>query len=103
VIKVGGASVNYEQAVKSDESGAGHQSEEVTNILSHRLSTGGMEEVLSGHRDVVECAVIGIADPLKGEVPCGFIVTASGRLTPALSTQWGGCPRRAREKFCAAP
>src|SRR3974377_1891329 len=48
------------------------------NVAGHRLSTGGMEEVLSSHKDVAECAVIGIKDELKGEVPCGFIVLKSG-------------------------
>jgi propionyl-CoA synthetase len=47
-------------------------------VAGHRLSTGGMEEVLSAHKDVAECAVIGIADALKGEVPCGFIVLKAG-------------------------
>ncbi len=42
------------------------------------LSTGGMEEVLASHQDVAECAVLGIKDELKGEVPCGFIVLKSG-------------------------
>ena len=39
---------------------------------------GGMEEVLSSHQDVAECAVIGIKDDLKGEVPCGFVVLKAG-------------------------
>jgi propionyl-CoA synthetase len=47
-------------------------------VAGHRLSTGGMEEVLAAHPDVAECAVIGIADALKGEVPCGFVVLKSG-------------------------
>src|SRR6185436_2643855 len=50
----------------------------IINVAGHRLSTGGMEEVLSSHPDVAECAVIGIADDLKGEVPCGFIVLKAG-------------------------
>src|SRR6202021_3560015 len=51
---------------------------DIINVAGHRLSTGGMEEVLSGHRDVAECAVIGSKDELKGEVPCGFIVLKPG-------------------------
>jgi propionyl-CoA synthetase len=54
------------------------RTDDIINVAGHRLSTGGMEEVLSGHKDVAECAVIGIADPLKGEVPCGFIVLKAG-------------------------
>jgi propionyl-CoA synthetase len=54
------------------------RTDDIINVAGHRLSTGGMEEVLSGHPDVAECAVIGIADTLKGEVPCGFVVLKAG-------------------------
>ncbi len=54
------------------------RTDDIINVAGHRLSTGGMEEVLASHRDVAECAVIGIKDELKGEVPCGFIVLKSG-------------------------
>jgi propionyl-CoA synthetase len=54
------------------------RTDDIINVAGHRLSTGGMEEVLSEHKDVAECAVIGIADALKGEVPCGFIVLKAG-------------------------
>ncbi len=54
------------------------RTDDIINVAGHRLSTGGMEEVLAGHPDVAECAVIGIKDSLKGEVPCGFIVLKSG-------------------------
>jgi propionyl-CoA synthetase len=54
------------------------RTDDIINVAGHRLSTGGMEEVLSSHSDVAECAVIGIKDELKGEVPCGFIVLKSG-------------------------
>ena len=54
------------------------RTDDIINVAGHRLSTGGMEEVLSGHPDVAECAVIGIADNLKGEVPCGFVVLKAG-------------------------
>ncbi len=52
--------------------------DDVINVAGHRLSTGGMEEVLSSHQDVAECAVIGVADELKGQLPLGFIVLKSG-------------------------
>ncbi len=54
------------------------RTDDIINVAGHRLSTGGMEEVLSGHKDVAECAVIGVADALKGEIPCGFIVLKAG-------------------------
>src|SRR5205807_9543116 len=54
------------------------RTDDIINVAGHRLSTGGMEEVLAGHKDVAECAVIGIADALKGEVPCGFVVLKAG-------------------------
>ncbi|MCB1478175.1 MAG: propionyl-CoA synthetase, partial [Rhodobiaceae bacterium] len=52
--------------------------DDIINVAGHRLSTGGMEEVLASHPDVAECAVIGVADQLKGQVPCGFIVLKAG-------------------------
>jgi propionyl-CoA synthetase len=52
--------------------------DDIINVAGHRLSTGGMEEVLSSHPDVAECAVVGVADELKGEVPVGFVVTKAG-------------------------
>ncbi len=54
------------------------RTDDIINVAGHRLSTGGMEEVLASHPDVAECAVIGIADDLKGEVPCGFVVMKAG-------------------------
>ena len=54
------------------------RTDDIINVAGHRLSTGGMEEVLAGHKDVAECAVLGIKDELKGEVPCGFIVLKAG-------------------------
>ena len=54
------------------------RTDDIINVAGHRLSTGGMEEILSGHPDVAECAVVGIKDDLKGEVPCGFIVLKAG-------------------------
>ncbi len=54
------------------------RTDDIINVAGHRLSTGAMEEVLSSHPDVAECAVVGIKDALKGEQPCGFIVLKSG-------------------------
>jgi propionyl-CoA synthetase len=54
------------------------RTDDIINVAGHRLSTGGMEEVLAAHQDVAECAVLGIKDELKGEVPCGFLVLKSG-------------------------
>jgi propionyl-CoA synthetase len=52
--------------------------DDVINVAGHRLSTGTMEEVLAGHPDVAECAVVGAADQLKGQVPMGFVVLKAG-------------------------
>ncbi len=52
--------------------------DDIINVAGHRLSTGGIEEVISEHSDVAECAVIGVADQLKGELPLGLIVLKSG-------------------------
>jgi propionyl-CoA synthetase len=54
------------------------RTDDVINVAGHRLSTGGMEEVLAAHPDVAECAVIGVADTLKGQVPRGFVVLKAG-------------------------
>ena len=54
------------------------RTDDIINVAGHRLSTGGMEEVLSAHPDVAECAVIGVADALKGQVPLGFVVLKAG-------------------------
>ena len=54
------------------------RTDDVINIAGHRLSTGAMEEVLADHPDVAECAVIGVADSLKGQVPLGMLVLNSG-------------------------
>ena len=54
------------------------RTDDIINVAGHRLSTGGMEEVLASHKDVAECAVLGIKDDLKGEVPCGFLVLKTG-------------------------
>ena len=54
------------------------RTDDVINVAGHRLSTGGMEEVLAGHPDVGECAVIGIGDQLKGQIPLGLICLNKG-------------------------
>jgi propionyl-CoA synthetase len=54
------------------------RTDDVINVAGHRLSTGGMEEVLASHPDVAECAVIGVADTMKGQVPRGFVVLKAG-------------------------
>lgn len=54
------------------------RTDDIINVAGHRLSTGGMEEVLASHPDVAECAVIGVADDLKGQVPLGFLVLKDG-------------------------
>ncbi len=54
------------------------RTDDVINVAGHRLSTGAMEEVLAGHPDVAECAVIGITDQLKGQVPMGFLCLNKG-------------------------
>ncbi|WP_346295736.1 propionyl-CoA synthetase [Rhodopseudomonas sp. P1] len=54
------------------------RTDDIINVAGHRLSTGGMEEILASHPDVAECAVLGINDPIKGEVPCGLIVLKTG-------------------------
>jgi propionyl-CoA synthetase len=50
------------------------RTDDIINVAGHRLSTGAMEEVLASHPDVAECAVVGVADPIKGEIPVGFVV-----------------------------
>ena len=54
------------------------RTDDIINVAGHRLSTGAMEEVLSDHPDVAECAVLGVDDSLKGQVPVGFIVLKAG-------------------------
>jgi propionyl-CoA synthetase len=99
--------------------------DDVINVAGHRLSTGSMEEVLAAHKDVAECAVVGVNDAMKGEVPVGFVVLKAGvsrpeaelcaelvalvreRIGPVAffkTAAWcRSCPRRARERSCAGP
>lgn len=58
------------------------RTDDIINVAGHRLSTGAIEEVCSSHPDVVECAVVGFADRLKGQVPAGFLVLNSNALRP---------------------
>lgn len=58
------------------------RTDDVINVAGHRLSTGAMEEVLASHKDVAECAVIGVADELKGQMPLGFLCLNKGSNRP---------------------
>jgi propionyl-CoA synthetase len=59
------------------------RTDDIIKVAGHRLSTGAMEEVLAAHPDIAECAVVGVADGLKGQVPCGFVVLKAGKERPA--------------------
>jgi propionyl-CoA synthetase len=61
------------------------RTDDIINVAGHRLSTGAMEEVLSDHPDVAECAVLGVDDQLKGQVPVGFIVLKAGVTKPEVT------------------
>ncbi|WP_137388188.1 propionyl-CoA synthetase [Rhodoligotrophos defluvii] len=63
------------------------RTDDIINCAGHRLSTGAMEEVIAGHPDVAECAVIGVADPLKGQVPLGFLVLKAGVERPVADIE----------------
>jgi propionyl-CoA synthetase len=54
------------------------RTDDIINVAGHRLSTGAIEEVLSEHQSVAECAVLGIADKLKGQLPIGLVVLKTG-------------------------
>jgi propionyl-CoA synthetase len=54
------------------------RTDDIINVAGHRLSTGGMEEVLASHPDVAECAVVGVVDEIKGEIPVGLVVLRAG-------------------------
>jgi propionyl-CoA synthetase len=54
------------------------RTDDIINVAGHRLSTGGMEEVIASHPDVAECAVVGLADALKGQAPAAFVVLKAG-------------------------
>ncbi len=59
------------------------RTDDIINCAGHRLSTGAMEEVLSKHENIAECAVVGIDDELKGQIPIGFIIINSGTIKPS--------------------
>jgi propionyl-CoA synthetase len=59
------------------------RTDDIINVAGHRLSTGAMEEVLAAHPDVAECAVMGVADTLKGQVPLGLLVLKAGVARPS--------------------
>jgi propionyl-CoA synthetase len=63
------------------------RTDDIINVAGHRLSTGGMEEILASHPDVAECAVLGIKDTIKGEVPCGFLVLKAGVERPVADIE----------------
>jgi propionyl-CoA synthetase len=63
------------------------RTDDIINVAGHRLSTGAMEEVLATHPHVAECAVVGIADPVKGQVPIGFVVLKAGVAKPAADIE----------------
>jgi propionyl-CoA synthetase len=63
------------------------RTDDIINVAAHRLSTGEMEEVLAAHPDVAECAVMGVADALKGQVPLGLLVLKAGVARPAAEIE----------------
>ena len=67
------------------------RTDDVINVAGHRLSTGAMEEVLSRHQDVAECAVLGVADNFKGQLPVGFIVLKLGVTKPMRRSSRKSC------------
>ena len=102
------------------------RTDDIINVAGHRLSTGGMEEVLAGHPDVAECAVIGIADEMKGQVPMRLRRAEGGRQArpkrhrDGMSSSWCAIrsapvaafktamvvqrlPKTRRARSCAAP
>src|SRR5512146_979716 len=58
------------------------RTDDIINVAAHRLSTGEIEEVVAAHPDVAECAVMGVADPLKGQVPLALVVLKAGVARP---------------------
>jgi propionyl-CoA synthetase len=74
--------------------------DDVINVAGHRLSTGAMEEIIAQHPDVAECAVIGAADDLRGQVPVGFVVLKAGKDRDASELE-GELVASVREKIGA--
>jgi propionyl-CoA synthetase len=63
------------------------RTDDIINVAAHRLSTGEIEEVVAAHPDVAECAVMGVADALKGQVPLGLVVLKAGADRPAAAIE----------------
>ncbi len=74
------------------------RTDDVINVAGHRLSTGAMEEVLASHPDVAECAVIGVTDQLKGQLPMGFVCLTTGVNRPHEEIT-AECVKLVREKI----
>ncbi|MEM6939480.1 MAG: propionyl-CoA synthetase [Pseudomonadota bacterium] len=74
------------------------RTDDVINVAGHRLSTGAMEEVLAGHPDVAECAVIGVSDALKGQSPMGFLCLSKGVNRPHEEIT-SECVQRVRDQI----
>ncbi|KQT44449.1 propionate--CoA ligase [Aureimonas sp. Leaf454] len=74
------------------------RTDDVINVAGHRLSTGEMEEAVSGHPAVAECAVVGMRDEMKGELPCGFVVLKHGS-AGAMETVEAELVARVRERI----
>ena len=74
------------------------RTDDIINVAGHRLSTGSMEEVLSEHPDVAECAVIGIADKLKGQMPVGLVVLKAG-VTKSVEDIQKECVKMIRDRI----
>lgn len=76
------------------------RTDDIINVAGHRLSTGGMEEIIAAHDDVAECAVIGIADKLKGQIPIGFVIVKDGAHNSVGDIE-SECVQLVREKLGA--
>tara|TARA_R110002049_G_scaffold29972_5_gene102138 strand:- start:9990 stop:11882 length:1893 start_codon:yes stop_codon:yes gene_type:complete len=74
------------------------RTDDVINVAGHRLSTGAMEEVLAGHPDVAECAVVGVSDTLKGQMPVGFVCLTKGVTRPHADIT-AECVKRVRDQI----
>ncbi len=74
------------------------RTDDIINVAGHRLSTGGMEEVLAGHADIAECAVLGVNDQLKGELPLGLLVFNDGVNRPDEEVV-GECIQKVRDEI----
>ena len=74
------------------------RTDDVINVAGHRLSTGAMEEVLAGHPDVAECAVVGVSDALKGQAPIGFLCLSKGVDRPHAEIV-AECVKRMRDQI----